>query len=656
MHYSRLQFDANAFLIKTDSSGNLLWEKKYYILKYSYIHEIEELKNNQIILYGWAAQTSSTPQAFVATTDYSGCLLSNRLVGNISHDINSSCTRDSLDISLADITIQIKGNGQTTYIRSDSSGNFQTHLDTGLYTFHILPPNNSPYWTTCPIINTIHLDTLSNSDTINLLFQATLDCPFMSVDISAPFIRRGINGSYYQVQYCNWGTATSQNTIIKVEVDPYLNVTSSSIPIFNQQGNVYYFNVGNLNYNECGNFNIHFFADTSAILGQTHCSKAYISSDTTCVNSLWNGPLLEVEANCQNDSVFFEITNTGTTMSTSHQYFIYQDSTLVLIDSILLGNNQSIIIPQYASMGSTYTIRVLQADSLPDVLGDSILTVAVEGCTRLHLGTFSTGFVTQFPIGNSTPSQGTDCQPNIGSFDPNDKSALPKGYGDVHHYVSNNTSIDYTIRFQNTGTDTAFNIIILDTISNYFDVSSIYLSTASHPYVWSIENGNILKVMFNNIMLPDSNINESLSHGFFKYSISQKSNNPVGTILNNSASIYFDNNLPIKTNQTWHTVGNNFSYVNLDLTVQKTYTSYATVKVYPNPFQEKVNIHIEGIPPLNLKVYIYDCLGRLVKTKQVYDTTISIDREKLHNGIYFYYLEANDQLISTGKIIAQNRS
>lgn len=649
-------FDADGFLIKTDSIGNLLWRKIYNISNHSYISQVEELDNGKFILYGWVVHPgySGNSQTFVASADQSGCIFSNQLVGNIYHDRNSDCLADSLDTPLTSTSVEIKGGGRTVYTRTDNLGNFDFHLDTGAYTLEVLPPNNSPYWTTCPLISTIHLDTLSNSDTIALAFQATVDCPFMSVDISAPFIRRGVAGSRYHVQYCNYGTVDAQNTIIEVELDPYLILTSSSIPIISQQGNLYSFNVGTVNYNNCGSFTIDFLADTSAILGQTHCTNVHIFPDTFCVNNLWNGPYLEVDVNCQNDTVFFEISNTGTAMLSAQQYAIYQDSTLIFIDSIQLGASQSIIIPQHASLGYTYTIRVLQTNGFPSILGDSIVTIAVEGCTRLSSGLFNTGFLTQFALGSTSPYNGSDCQPNIGSYDPNDKSAQPKGYDETYHYVLNNTKIDYKVRFQNTGTDTAFNIVVLDTISSYFDVSSIVMRTASHPYSWSIEDGNILKVSFNNIMLPDSNVNEFLSHGFFKYRISQRANNPIGSVLFNSASIYFDNNLPIKTNETWHTVGENFIHVDLALSVDKVYNSDIKIKTYPNPFQKELTIEVSGSKSSNFKLFIYDNLGHLVLSKKFKNTPILISRGNLNSGIYFYRLETDNELISTGKLIVRD--
>jgi uncharacterized repeat protein (TIGR01451 family) len=53
-----------------------------------------------------------------------------------------------------------------------------------------------------------------------------------------------------------------------------------------------------------------------------------------------------------------------------------------------------------------------------------------------------------------------DCSdPITGSYDPNDKTATP---GEI---ALPDQWIDYRIRFQNTGNDTAFNIHLMDTLS-----------------------------------------------------------------------------------------------------------------------------------------------------------------------------------------------
>ena len=131
-----------------------------------------------------------------------------------------------------------------------------------------------------------------------------------------------------------------------------------------------------------------------------------------------------------------------------------------------------------------------------------------------------------------------------GSYDPNDKDENHGGR--VTLSEASNGYLSYLIRFQNLGTDTAFSIIVRDTLDEKLDWSSIEMIGASHAYSLQIAEGNKCTWRFDNILLPHSAINEPASHGFISYRIKTK-NAGVNDVIKNSASIYFDFNLPVKT-------------------------------------------------------------------------------------------------------------
>lgn len=188
--------------------------------------------------------------------------------------------------------------------------------------------------------------------------------------------------------------------------------------------------------------------------------------------------------------------------------------------------------------GATINVRI-KADPPPAFnIGDVPLLIAVAE-----------------PIaGDETPGDNRDSSVSIarGSYDPNDKTEnvngtlLPEQLGQKH--------LTYTIRFQNTGTDTAFNIVIRDTLDAKLDLQSLQMVSSSHANHLAIKDGNKLAWTFTNILLPDSNTNEPLSHGYITYRVKPKSTLVVGDVINNSASIYFDFNLPVKTNTVQTTV------------------------------------------------------------------------------------------------------
>ena len=186
----------------------------------------------------------------------------------------------------------------------------------------------------------------------------------------------------------------------------------------------------------------------------------------------------------------------------------------------------------FPANGSTWRLQIDQEPGHPSL---SNPTVVVEGCTQYG----SMGFVNQFSMSDADPYIAIDCQEVIGSYDPNDKQAFPEGYAE-QHFIEPNTSIEYKIRFQNTGTDTAFTVRVEDQLSPLLDLSSIEAGTSSHPYRLEVREGGWLVFHFENILLPDSTINEPASHGFVQFRVNQKEDNPLGTIIENTAEIYFD--------------------------------------------------------------------------------------------------------------------
>ncbi len=130
------------------------------------------------------------------------------------------------------------------------------------------------------------------------------------------------------------------------------------------------------------------------------------------------------------------------------------------------------------------------------------------------------------------------------SFDPNDKSATPRL---SPSQVTAGKYIDYTIRYQNTGNDTAFNIVVTDTLSSQLQANTLEMISTSHQTKTTII-GNAVSFEMRNILLPDSNVNERKSHGFIRFRIKPKNTLVAGDSIKNKAAIYFDYNSPVITN------------------------------------------------------------------------------------------------------------
>ncbi|MEO8067611.1 MAG: hypothetical protein ABI599_07965 [Flavobacteriales bacterium] len=154
--------------------------------------------------------------------------------------------------------------------------------------------------------------------------------------------------------------------------------------------------------------------------------------------------------------------------------------------------------------------------------------------------------ITETTLANNS----TTCFRTItGSYDPNDKTALTSSNtSGTEYFIGLDEYIDYTIRFQNTGNDTAFTVVVTDTLEAGLDMSTFQQGLASHPFNVSFKTGRVVEWRFENILLPDSNTNEAASHGLVTFRIQPQLPLLSGSTLANAADIFFDFNPPVRTN------------------------------------------------------------------------------------------------------------
>ncbi len=221
-----------------------------------------------------------------------------------------------------------------------------------------------------------------------------------------------------------------------------------------------------------------------------------------------------------------------------------------------------------------------------------------------------------------------------GSFDPNDKLVTYVG-AFTEGYIYDTTNFEYTIRFQNTGTDTAFTVRVEDVISKSLDLTTINFIDASHEFT-PIISGDTVKWLFKNILLADSNVNEPASHGFIRFSIKQKVGNAPGTVIKNKASIFFDFNEPVITNEVVSIINND---IVTDIEQEKQAQALKLVSAYPNPACNSISINAEGTGTLEL----YSSIGSLVlKT----DSKENINIDTLKSGVYYYQFITDSKVFS----------
>ena len=634
-------------IVKTDHLGNELFRKEVGTNDLGITNLLYTSKED-IVYSGLtpAFGSSDSTDALLMKTTPDGLLFSNNIQGNVFEDRNFNCTfEEAFEDGVHNKIVQAIGN-KTFYATTDEMGNYSINVDSGTYEVGVILP--SLYWFTC-LPQPVSI-TESNTDTIiNLAAQAIIECPWLTVDVSTPFLRRCFENNY-TVYYCNDGTASAEDAYVEVAFDPFLEVQSSTLPWTMQMGNTYTFDVGTLDPGDCGSFKVTTLVNCdSTILGQTHCTQAHIFPDSLCLPGAanWDGSSIAVEAECDGDSVRFTIRNIGDgNMVSPLSYIIIEDEIMVYQDDFQLDAGQSEMLANaYSSDGSTYRIIAEQANGHP---GNSMPTAAIEGCGTTI---FPFGFFNSFSQNDGDFYLSIDCQENIGAYDPNDKQAFPTGYGD-EHFIWQNVDLEYLIRFQNTGTDTAFTVVIRDTLSEHLDITSLQMGVSSHNYTYEIDGTGVLKVRFDNILLPDSTTNLLGSNGFFKYKIEQKTDLPIGTMIYNEAAIYFDFNAPIITTETFHEVGEPFFGTTVftnDLT-----TNNIKLNVFPNPFGDFTTFEIENLPEGKTEFLLYDNLGRLVREERVGDgKQFQFYREGLAAGLYFFEFRQAGVSVASGKMVAE---
>lgn len=222
------------------------------------------------------------------------------------------------------------------------------------------------------------------------------------------------------------------------------------------------------------------------------------------------------------------------------------DSIILHFDPLLVVNSTDPIADSVAPGYAKWTIPVINA------LNREEFNVYIQVPNNPNLiGTYVTANSIIYPFqGDINPLNNNDSSSKmiIGSYDPNHKSVHPEGFGEGNWVPITTPYFDYQIEFQNTGNDTAFNIVIVDTLDSKFDFNTFIPLSSSHDYTWQIGNSGKITYTFNDINLLDSGRSEEGSKGFINYRISLKSSSVMGDTLNNTAWIYFDLNPPIATN------------------------------------------------------------------------------------------------------------
>jgi uncharacterized repeat protein (TIGR01451 family) len=146
-------------------------------------------------------------------------------------------------------------------------------------------------------------------------------------------------------------------------------------------------------------------------------------------------------------------------------------------------------------------------------------------------------------------------EPLTCAYDPNDKRVSPAGYGVAGAVPVETEELQYTIRFQNTGTAPATDVYLVDQIDPALDPATLRITGTSHPLTAiSIDELGEVIFRFDDIMLPDSSADLAGSQGYVSFLIRLRPGATHGDVISNTVGIHFDLNPAIITNTTQTTL------------------------------------------------------------------------------------------------------
>lgn len=631
----------NCFTTHFINTGNLLSQSVTYDTSY--------LGNNTVVVY-INDDSGNSLDSCVGTLNIVDTF--GLVRGFIYQDLNLDCVKDNNEIGAIGRKVIINpGNIITT---TDENGIWiLDSLPFGNYTVTV--DTTGGWQSNCP-------NPQSFSVTQNTFVSFAPDfgqynpngCPAPSVSLVARTLRPGFSNQVICGQVSNLTRATNSidSGYVIITLAPLMTLQSASVPYTNIGNNAYRIDLNTLVPGAYAPFYLYFNLSNTAVINQTLCisSQLYIGDDcyldtipnpfpsgiSPC-NSTYDQSHLDISAVCNNGSVLFTIINNGIgDMSCLAPVRTYVDGVYQSLDSIQLVSGDSIV---YTIVGNGQTWR-MEVDQHPLHPGNSNPSTTIERCGNLN--NWTSNLFNVLPLDDADPDIDISCQLVRASYDPNDKTGYPLGLNSTHD-ISPNQDLTYRIRFQNTGNDTAFTVVIRDTLSVDLDIFSVESAASSHNYSFRMYGPRVLEWTFNNILLPDSTTNNLESQGFVDFKVKQVPNLPIGRVIENTAAIYFDFNPPIITNTYFHTINENLLVLNVEQYQQEN-TLLTGIHVYPNPTKDIITIEKEQVGRLDIG--ISNTLGQRISTQTSNSQTTQLDLSTLPNGIYILSIKQGTQYTS----------
>ena len=433
-----------------------------------------------------------------------------------------------------------------------------------------------------------------------------------------------------QLRVCNNGNQSASNPRVVVTIPSEFAFVSSVPAPSGVSGKTLTYFMGAFAAGDCKNIALTLAVPCNVGIGEAFCVEANAFPDF-CFDPQpgWDGTNLVVNAYCNApDSVRFSVLKTTPGPMTSSPSFVITEDHLMRASGLLpLIIGDSITFTLDNPTGGTYTFQTSQTPGHPF---PEPISVSIEGCGS---NPGSTGFLLQYPQHSGNPHGDIFCDAVQESIGGQEKMAFPIGFG-TEHLILKKSVLDYRISFQNTTNAIVQTVTLVDTLSSSLNWNSLRIGTSSHPFTFSIQNG-VLTVVFSNLQLPPASVNPTASRGFFSFHIGVANDAPLGTLIENTAKVILDNQIPSITGTTFHRLGENFIVVNV---VDNQANIDFQLQVSPNPMETSALFSFSGEGASGLIVLqIMDMTGSVVRVFKTTEGSLVFEKNELKSGVYFFY-------------------
>ena len=575
---------------------------------------------------------------YQVTYKYFGHDCLTQMYGNVFIDVNKNCIRDTMDQKYDSKYIFVPT--PCDYLQLDSLGNYNVTLGYGKSSYSLVY-DKSIYDVSCG----------KNPDTIVIKYPLKIyakdvpifkknPCFYLSeyAGFGSYAKAGGIVNSIYRVE--NKTDSTQYNFTLQVVQDSILKLINVDKQ-FVLAGDTLVFKIDSLRFSEfytvnfldsvsCGSAGINFINKSFYLSGKDRCVdtsfnysksiQSYLThSDSSLIRtqitsnrirpcSLSNLKLTlynDAAVDIKNIEMKYEHPSLLNNIFVSHPYTFQANTWSFSIDSIVSGERKEIIIIDSVScnakIGDVYCHNLVVHEY--NQCYDKIISKQRDVC---------------FEIGNS--------------YDPNYVEGHVNKIFDCYHKSHSDQIVDYRIHFQNTGNDTAYKVIVHDTLdSEIFDLKNVSFGNSSHSYRARIVDDSIIEFEFNQIFLPDSSIDQANSKAYVEFRIPIKITSY--NIIQNRASIYFDNNAVVNT-EFYRMAPCSFTLFVIDEEKNNTANNWI---LYPNPTSSMIFLSGDDLEDIQ-KIHLVDATGRIISRPSVKELKEGFSVLNFDSGLYYVSL------------------